>query len=276
LAIKGRRAVNVRKAIFITGGGSGIGRAIAEYFAGREWFVGLGDIDASGMQETQARIGNGFTFAHRFDVRDRAAWDVALAAFSTASGGRIDVLVNNAGIPLGGALADNTTEEIERCLDINLKGVLFGAQAALPHLKKTAPGSCLLNTASAAGIYGTAGASVYSATKFGVRAVTEALDAEWAEFGIEVRDLMPGFIDTPLLDHTPNQHSNEAIRQRVSEAGLEITPAIEVAQAAWDAVHGKRLHTLVGKTARRLAFASRWMPGRMRQQARTSTRPLGN
>ncbi|MCT2560145.1 SDR family oxidoreductase [Tsuneonella sp. YG55] len=272
--------MSTRKAIFITGGGSGIGRAIAEYFAGRGWFVGLGDVDAAGMQETQARIGDaghgGFSFAHRFDVRDRAAWDTALSAFSTAAGGRIDVVANNAGIPLGGALDTNTTEEIERCLDINLKGVLFGAQAALPHLKKTAPGSCLLNTASAAGLYGTSGASVYSATKFGVRAITEALDAEWAEHGVKVRDLMPGFIDTPLIDKTPNQATNESIRTRVIEGGLEITPVLEVAQAAWDAVHGERLHTLVGKTARRAAFASRWMPGRMRKRARASSRPLGH
>jgi NAD(P)-dependent dehydrogenase (short-subunit alcohol dehydrogenase family) len=271
--------MSVRKAIFITGGGSGIGRAIAEYFAQAGWFVGLGDIDAAGMTETQARIGDagqgGFTFAHRFDVRDRAAWDAALDAFSIAAGGRIDVLANNAGIPLGGSLDTNTTEEIERCLDINLKGVLFGAQAALPHLKRTAPGSCLLNTASAAGIYGTGGASVYSATKFGVRGITEALDAEWADHGIKVRDLMPGFIDTPLLDCSPNQGSNEAIRTRVTEAGLEITPAKVVAQAAWDAVHGEKLHTLVGKTARSLAFGARWMPGRVRQRARALTRPLG-
>ena len=145
----------------------------------------------------------------------------------------------------------------------------------MPHLKKTAPGSCLLNTASAAGIYGTGGASVYSATKFGVRGITEALDAEWAELGINVRAIMPGFIDTPLLDHTPNQGSNEAIRTRVTEAGLEITPPSEVAKAAWEAVHGERLHTLVGKTARTLAFGARWMPGRVRQRARTLTRPLG-
>ncbi|RYD89281.1 MAG: SDR family oxidoreductase, partial [Sphingomonadales bacterium] len=233
------------------------------------------DIDAAGMKTTQGRIGSGNSSAHKFDVRDRAAWDEALGAFAKASGGRIDVIANNAGIPLGGSLDTNTVEEIERCLDINLKGVLFGAQAALPYLKQTAPGSCLLNTASAAGIYGTGGASVYSATKFGVRAITEALDAEWAEFGIKVRDLMPGFIDTPLLDHTPNQGSNEAIRDRVTGAGLEITPSREVAQAAWDAVHGEKLHTLVGKTAKRLAFGARWMPGKVRQQARSLTRPLG-
>ncbi|MBY6014918.1 SDR family oxidoreductase [Qipengyuania gaetbuli] len=264
-----------RKAIFITGGGSGIGRAIALKFAAEGWFVGLGDIDQRGMDETLQLIENGFTYTHKFDVRDRAAWDTALDGFSTAAGGRIDVLANNAGIPLGGALIENSTEEIERCLDINLKGVLFGAQAAYPHLKKTAPGSCLLNTASAASIYGTPGASVYTATKFGVKGITESLDGEWADDGILVRSLCPSFIDTPLLEHAPNAQSNEAIRQRVKDAGLEITPVTDVAEAAWAAVHGDKLHTLVGKTARSLAFGARWMPGRVRKQTRSSLRPLG-
>ena len=267
--------MTTRKAIFITGGASGIGRAVALYFGQRDWFVGLGDIDEAGMSETLSMIGHGFTFQHTFDVRDREAWDRALDGFATASGGRIDVLFNNAGIPIGGSLIENSTDEIERCLDINLKGVLFGAQAAHPHLKKTAPGSCLLNTASAAGIYGTPGASVYSATKFGVRAITESLDGEWAEDGINVRSLMPSFIDTPLLEHAPNAKSNQSVRQRVTEAGLEITPVEEVAKAAWDAVHGDKLHTVVGKTAKSLAFAARWLPGRIRKQTRGSFRPLG-
>ena len=264
-----------RKAIFITGGGSGIGRAIALRFAAEGWFVGLGDIDQAGMDETLHLIENGFTYTHKFDVRDRDAWDQALDGFATAAGGRIDVLANNAGIPLGGALMENSTQEIERCLDINLKGVLFGAQAAYPYLLKTAPGSCLLNTASAAGIYGTPGASVYTATKFGVKGITESLDGEWADEGIKVRSLCPSFIDTPLLDHTPNAQSNEGIRQRVKDAGLEITPVSEVADAAWDAVHGDKLHTLVGKTAKSIAFGARWMPGRVRKQTRSSLRPLG-
>lgn len=264
-----------RKAIFITGGGSGIGRAIAVKFAREGWFVGLGDIDAAGMKETQELMGGGFNYAHRFDVRERADWDTALKAFKTAAGGRIDVLVNNAGIPLGGSLTENSAEEIERCLDINLKGVLFGAQAAYPFLKETAPGSCLLNMASAAGLYGTGGASVYSATKFGVRGITEALDAEWHEDGIKVRDLCPSFIDTPLLEHAPNHNSNEAIRSRVQDAGLEITPVGDVAEAAWNAVHGDRLHTLVGKTARRIGFAARWMPGRVRKMVRNTVQPMG-
>ncbi len=264
-----------RRAIFITGGGSGIGRAVAVYFGQRGWFVGLGDIDKAGMRETEEMIANGFVYSHPLDVRDRSAWDEALDAFCVAAGGRIDVLFNNAGVPLGGSLTENSAEEIERTLDINLKGVLFGAQAAYPYLKQTAPGSCLLNTASAAGLYGTPGASVYSATKFGVRAVTESLDGEWAGDGINVRSLMPSFIDTPLLDHNPNARSNEDIRQRVTGAGLEITPVADVAAAAWAAIHGDKLHTVVGKTAKTLAFGARWLPGRVRKQTRALTRPMG-
>ncbi|MGE5953539.1 MAG: SDR family oxidoreductase [Qipengyuania vulgaris] len=267
--------MSTRKAIFVTGGASGIGRAIALYFAGRGWFVGVGDVDEAGMRETLSLMGEGNGFQHKFDVREREEWDEALAAFAQSSGGRIDVLANNAGIPLGGALEENSVAEIERCLDINLKGVLFGAQAAYPWLKKSAPGSCLLNTASAAGIYGTPGASVYSATKFGVRAITESLDGEWADDGIKVRSIMPSFIDTPLLDHNPNAKSNEDIRTRVTEAGLEITPVREVAQAAWDAVHRDKLHTTVGKTAKRLAFGTRWLHRKVRKQTRASARPLG-
>lgn len=263
------------KTIFITGGASGIGRAVAVKFGSQGWFVGLADVNEAGMHETAAMIPAGMSSAHKLDVRDRAAWDAALAACGKASGGKIDVVFNNAGIPLGGNLVENNVGEIERCLDINLKGVLFGAQAAHPWLKASAPGSCLLNTASAAGIYGTPGASVYSATKFGVRAITECLDAEWAPDEIKVADLMPGFIDTPLIDMNPNQQTNEDIRGRVLEAGLEITPVVEVAEAAWKAVHSSDLHNRVGKSAHRLAFAARWMPGRLRKMTRTNGKPLG-
>lgn len=264
-----------RKTIFITGGASGIGRAVAQRFAQGGWFVGIADINEHGMAETATLLPPGQSSLHKLDVRDRAAWDQALADCANAAGGRIDVVFNNAGIPIGGAIIDLAPEEIERTLDINLKGVIFGAQAAHPWLKASGPGSCLLNTASAAGIYGSPGASVYSATKFGVRAITESLDGEWADDGIKVRSLMPSFIETPLLDHAPNRASNEDIRTRVRGAGLEITPVREVAEAAWAAVHGDKVHTLVGKTARRLAFASRWMPGALRKQMRSGERPLG-
>lgn len=264
-----------RRSIFITGGASGIGRAIARHFGERGWFVGIADVNVEGMEDTLGLIEGGFKYMHRLDVRDRAAWDEALAAFNTAAGSRIDVVVNNAGIGTGGSLSELDPEEIDRCLDINLKGVLYGAQAAYPFLKTSAPGSALINIASAAGIAGSAGMSVYCATKFGVRAVSESLDAEWAPDQIKVASICPSFIETPLLNGTGNRKSNEQIRERVKAAGLEITPVEEVAKAVWEAVHGDKLDYFVGKTSKRMAFAKRWMPGKVRKQLRNSLRPLG-
>ncbi len=257
----------MRKAIFITGGGSGIGRAVAQRFAREGWFVGLGDVNVAGLAETAALLPDGASWTTKLDVRDRAAWDEALAQFATVGGGRLDVLFNNAGVAHGGPLADNRQDEIDGLIDINVRGVAYGAQAAYPFLQAT-PGSCLLNTASAAGIYGTAGFAIYSATKFAVRGLTEALDIEWHADGIRVRDLMPGFIDTPLLHGPAGRDSNVSKRDRVAEAGFEFIPMDEVVDAAWTAIHSDKPHHPVGKLARQLAFAARWMPGRIRKQGR--------
>ncbi len=253
------------QSIFITGGGSGIGRAVARLFASRGWRVGLADISDAGMAETAWLLGGAPVTIHKLDVRDHAAWEGALADFAAESGGRLDVLFNNAGIGVGGNFAQTSVEELDRCVDINLMGVVYGAHAGHRYLK--ASGGCLLNTASAAGIYGTAGVAIYSATKFAVRGFTEALDAEWHAEGIRVRALLPSFIDTAILDGTP-VGSNETMRDRVRAARLEFTPVEQAAQAAWDAVHGDRLHTLVGKTARRMWFAARFLRGPFRKQAR--------
>ena len=264
--VKRGNAMSIVKAIFITGGASGIGRATARLFASRGWRVGVADVNQAGLDETVGQIGG---MAQRFmlDVRDREAWVAALDAFTQASAGRLDVLFNNAGIAQGGPLADTPFEEIDRVVAINLMGVLNGARIGHAYLKR-APGSCLLNTASASAIYGSAGLAPYSATKFGVRALTEALDGEWHGDGIRVRDLIPGFIDTPLLQGSVTG-SNHNIREVVTGRGLELTSADTVAEAAWAAVHGDPVHTYVGATARRMAFASRWMPGRMRKMMRS-------
>ena len=254
------------KTILITGGGSGIGRAVARLFSERGWRVGLADRDEAALKATAAMLSADRTTSHVMDVRSPEDWEEVLAEFTQASGGRLDVLFNNAGVAVGGPFGAASLEEIDRALDVNIKGVVYGARLAYPYLAAT-PGSCLLNTASAAGIYGTAGAAIYSATKFAVRGLTEALDGEWAGENIRVRSLMPGFIDTPLLTAAVGG-SNRSVRETVVEAGLEFTPVETVAEAAWTAVHGDRLHTLVGKTARRLAFASRWMPGGLRNRMR--------
>ena len=252
-----------RKAIFITGGASGIGAATARLFAGRGWRVGLADVDEAGLATTVAGlIGEGHR-TYRMDVRDREGWVAALDGFTGGAG--LAVLFNNAGIAVGGPLAECDFAEIDRVVAINLVGVLNGARIGHAYLKRA--GGCLLNTASASAIYGSAGLAPYSATKFGVRALTEALDGEWHGDGVRVRDVVPGFIDTPLLDGMAGR-SNRSIRETVTERGLELTGVEAVAEAAWAAVHGRRVHTYVGPTAKRMAFAARWMPGRLRRMMR--------
>lgn len=254
------------KAIFITGGASGIGLAVAQLFAARGWRVGLADINADGLALARATLPDALTSTYVMDVRDPAQWRDALDGFAAVSGGRLDVMLNNAGIAVGGPIATATEAEIERIVSINLVGVIHGARAAYP-LLKASPASALVNTASAAAIYGSAGLALYAAVKFGVRGLSEALDAEWAADGIKVRVLMPSFIDTPLLDSTVGG-TNRTARDAVQAARLEFTPLGIVAEAVWAAVHGEKVHVVIGKTARRLAFAARWMPGMLRKQMR--------
>ncbi len=249
--------------IFITGGGSGIGRATAILFAGRGWRIGLADVDTAGLAATKALLPAGMAETYVMDVRDRDAWVESLDAFT--GGGGLDVLFNNAGIGSGGPLALTSFAEIDRVIAINLVGAINGAKIGYDYLKRA--GGCLLNTASASAIYGSAGLAPYSATKFGVRALTEALDGEWAADGIKVRSIIPSFIDTPLLN-TTTAATNRSIRETVTAAGMELTGVDTVAEAAWAAVHGDRLHIFVGKTAQRMAFAARWMPGKLRKMMR--------
>ncbi len=256
-------AASVGKSAFITGGGSGIGRAVARHFAAQGWRIGVADINAAAAAETVALLPEGRASAFTMDVRDRDQWRACLESFTGGAG--LDVLFNNAGISMGGPFADTGAADLERTIAINFTGVVHGAHIGY-HYLRLSPGSCLLNTASAAGIYGTAGAAIYSATKFAVRGLTESLEAEWRREGIKVRSLMPSFIETPLLDGGI-VGSNLNIRERVTSAGLELTPVEEVAEAAWRAVHGDDVHTVVGKTAKRMRFAARWMPKQLRRQA---------
>jgi NADP-dependent 3-hydroxy acid dehydrogenase YdfG len=250
-------------AIFITGGASGIGRATAIEFARHGWMVGLADIDEKGLAETAAMLPDARVSTHRLDVRDRAAWDGALAAFTAKTGGRLDVLFNNAGVACGGDFSGVSHVDHERVIDVNIKGVINGAEAGFPYLRDT-PDSCLLNTCSAAGLVAGAGMAVYAVSKFGVRALTESLEIEWAPHGIRVASLMPGFIDTPMLQAN-RSGSNESVRDSVVNAGLEITPVEEVAKAAFAAIRSRETHIAVGKTARRMKFMTRWMPGMVRK-----------
>lgn len=257
-----------RKSIFVTGAGSGIGRAAALLFAKRGWFVGLFDVSPKGLEETVASIPADQRIQVVFDVRDRAGWARAIEAFGQATGGKMDVLFNNAGVGKGGPLDAMTPEDIELVLDVNLKGVINGAVAALPLLRET-PGACILNTASVAGIVGGPGMSVYCASKFGVRGLTESLSVEYGEYGVRVMSLMPWFVDTAILDGSPaGPQGNRRVRDRLHEGNVPIYPVSMAADRVWDAVHsnGKEIHFMVGKEAERARFAARFFPNAMRSR----------
>jgi NAD(P)-dependent dehydrogenase (short-subunit alcohol dehydrogenase family) len=252
------------KSIFITGAASGLGREVARYFANVGWFVGLTDVDEKGLAETAKLLPSGMSSVHKLDVADRAQWKKAVADFAKHTGGHMTVLFNNAGIGTGGPIQEMSDEDIDRMIAINLTGVISGTRACFDLLKNT-PGACVLYTSSAAGIYGAANLSVYSATKFAVRGLAEAHDIEWRGLGIKSRSLMPGFIDTKIINNV-DPGSNMTGKEKLQSAGVEVSPVSIIGPAAWDAIHGDKVHTTVNKTARNLAFLARWFPNRLRKQ----------
>lgn len=262
-----------QKSIFITGGASGLGREVARYFAGKGWFVGIADINDTGMSETAALLPEGQSSIHKLDVTDRANWKSAVADFGELTGGTMNVLFNNAGIGEGGPIQEMTDEDIDLMIAINFTGCISGTRACFEMLKNT-PDSCVLYTASAAGIYGVADLSVYSATKFAVRGLAESHDLEFNKYGIKSRSLMPGFVDTNIISDVV-EGTNQTGKERLEESGVLVSPVSIIGPAAWEAVHGKKVHTPVNKMAKQLAFAARWMPGRLRKQS-VELADLGN
>ena len=262
-------ATQGQKTIFITGAASGIGLATAKRFAAAGWFVGLSDIDKAGLSAAHQAIGADKTSVHVLDVRDREGWDAALGAFGRETGGKADVLLNNAGIARFGVLEDLSDADCDLQVDINIKGVINGARAGLPLLR--AAGGRLINVASCAGLYGSPKLAVYSATKFAVRGLSEALDVEYARHGVSVACVMPWFVETPILNAGASG-TNEQMADALRAGGLEVYPVEDAAQAVWAAAHGKALHYFVGKRAKQMRFASSHMPNVLRKQLRS--RPL--
>jgi NAD(P)-dependent dehydrogenase (short-subunit alcohol dehydrogenase family) len=260
-----------QKCIFVTGAGSGIGRATAQLFAERGWFVGLFDVNPESAEETAASLPEGQRMWMAFDVRDRSGWARAVEAFGQATNRRMNVLFNNAGVGRGGWIEEMPQDDIDLVIDVNLKGVINGVNAALPLLRET-PGARIVNTASVAGVLGGPRLAVYSATKFAVRGLTESLDVEFSRYGVRVTSLMPWFIDTAILDHSEHGASNRNIRDALKENKTTIYPVRMAAERAWDAAHGREIHYMVGKEAERARFAARFFPNMMREQIRKMMR----
>lgn len=261
-----------RKAIFISGGASGIGLATAKHFAAKNWFVGLGDIDEPASHAAQAAIGARNASIHTLDVRDIDQWNTALRDFTTASGGRLDALVNNAGIAPFGWFETITPAESGRMVDINVKGVINGAYAALPYLRAT-PGSRLINIASCAGLYGSPRLAVYSATKFAVRGLSEALDVEFARHQVAVSCVMPWFVDTAILDGEGGG-ANERLRDMVTATKQKVYTVEEAAESVWRAAEGGQLHHIVGGAGKSFGRMARHLPALVRRTLKRSQAAL--
>jgi NAD(P)-dependent dehydrogenase (short-subunit alcohol dehydrogenase family) len=220
------------KTIFVTGAASGIGRATALLFGKRDFKVGCYDIDVEGAHEVAREIGAGSSYG-RIDVSNAESWASAVADFE-ASAKQMDVLFNCAGILRMGRFEDIAEADCRKQLDVNVMGVILGIQTCLPLLERTGK-AVIVNMSSASAVYGQPELAVYSATKFAVRALTEALDIELASKGVRVCDVMPGYVDTPMV-HSQTHHPKSLDRM-----GIKLT-AEDIADVVWKAVHGKGLH----------------------------------
>ncbi len=224
-----------QRCIFITGAGSGIGRATARLFAERGWFVGAFDVDEVGLRGLEAEGPVGL--ARKLDVTDRQAYAATLDAFAEHTGGRLDLLFNNAGVIASTPLDEMSWEAAERVLRINLFGTMIGVQAALPLLKAT-PGSLCFSTSSASAIFGSANLTAYSASKHAVKGLTEALSIELKKYGVRAADVLPGIVETAMLP--PEQKA-----MLPSEGPWRLIQPRDVAEVVWRAYSEDRVHWYV-------------------------------
>ncbi|MCG3749136.1 SDR family NAD(P)-dependent oxidoreductase [Amycolatopsis sp. Poz14] len=213
--------------VAITGGGAGIGRAVAKLFASKGARVAIGDLNQAAAEETAELVGG---TAHHLDVADRDSF-ASFAAAAEKAHGPLHVLVNNAGLmPNGGflELAD-ATDRLQ--IDVNLGGVLNGMKLVLPGMVERGFGH-VVNVASLAGKFPVKGLAVYNATKFAVVGLTAATRLEFAAAGVSLTAVLPSAVDTALA------------------SGLDMRPIPkvqpeDVARAVVDSVHNRRAEIAV-------------------------------
>jgi NAD(P)-dependent dehydrogenase (short-subunit alcohol dehydrogenase family) len=188
------------KIAIVTGGASGIGRGCAMRLAEEGATVVITDIQDAMGKETVELIqsaGGKAEFMHH-DVTDEAAWEAIIDQTVNRYGG-LHILVNNAGIGIGGSIVDMSLTDWQRQQAINLDGVFLGVKHAIPAMRNSGSGS-IINMSSVAGLKGAANLSAYNATKGGVRLFTKgvALECAQSRWPIRVNSVHPGVIDTPI------------------------------------------------------------------------------
>jgi 3alpha(or 20beta)-hydroxysteroid dehydrogenase len=215
------------KVALITGGARGQGAAEARLFAAEGALVVLTDVLDDDGKQTAADIGDAATFHHP-DVTSESEWKGVVDAV-LAEHGRLDVLINNAGILAIASLTMTTEAEYRRVIDVNQIGTFLGMKAVVPHMVENRRGS-IINISSVAGLIGSPGLLAYSASKWAVRGMTKSVAREVAPFGVRVNSIHPGIIETPML----GDFENLGIMPRVMEAIPmgRTAEAVEVARLA--------------------------------------------
>jgi NADP-dependent 3-hydroxy acid dehydrogenase YdfG len=221
----------------ITGASSGIGEATAEKLASAGAAVSLAARRTDRIEALADRINGegGRALAIETDVADEAQAN-AFVTRTKDELGRLDVLVNNAGVMLLGPVIAADTSEWRRMIEVNLLGVLYCTHAALPIMGQQGSGH-IVNVSSVAGRFATLGAAVYNLTKFGVNAFSEALRQEVTPANVKVTVIEPGFVSTELQGHNTHPMVLDAIEKMREEVG-EPLEAEDIAEAILYSVAG--------------------------------------
>jgi NAD(P)-dependent dehydrogenase (short-subunit alcohol dehydrogenase family) len=238
------------KTVFITGAAAGIGLATARRFAADGWFVGLYDIDRNRIDELLTDGSFPKACGSVCDVCDLESVRQAVAHFAEATDGRMDVLVNNAGVLTAGHFEAIQPSAHEAIIRVNVLGLTQVAQTAFPLLRDTADSS-LVNMCSVSSVHGVPLLAVYSASKFYVNGLTQALGIEWAEHGIRVLSIKPPFVATAMVDDMPEQ--------LLKSFTVDLAPE-QVADVIMQALAGSRDSYLITAKGKALGFLAKVLP----------------
>ncbi|WP_182525902.1 SDR family NAD(P)-dependent oxidoreductase [Nocardioides dongkuii] len=241
------------KVVVITGAGSGIGRALAVNVAGRGALLAISDVNEPGLAETVDLVraaGAREVRSDRLDVSDREAF-AAYARSVVDQFGRVNVMVNNAGVALAGDFVDLDYDDIDWILGINLTGVLTGTKEFLPHLIASGDGH-LVNLSSLFGLVSMPGQSIYNASKYAVRGMTEAIRMEMLTAGhpVGVTVVHPGGIKTAIARNArvSATEDKDATAKLFDKKLAKMTPE-RAAEIIVDGVLSNKARVLVGLDA---------------------------
>jgi len=241
----------------ISGAGSGLGRAMARRFAAGGWRVVVTDQHVERAEAVAGELAGDGHAARGLDVTDSAQWE-SLVAFVDAQFGRVDALVNNAGVATGGMLGDTPLEDWQWVLEINLMGVVRGCHHFVGRFREQGSGH-IVNVASWAGLAAAPGIASYGTAKAAVVALSEMLRAEMQPYGVEVSVLCPAFVKTGLTEtmRAPDDIYLQRVQRWMEHSGVS---AEDVAETVYQATQKPKFLLLTHSETRWQYRIKRWFP----------------